>query len=209
MARSAKNYPFKREELLSISENIFLEKGYEQATINDILVASGISKGAFYHYFGSKEEILVASIENIMDKSVAYLQPNIDDEKLGAMDKFIKFMHQKSDFQTQNLEYASLLGKLMHSEIFQQKYVMIASQKIVPLFAKLIQQGIEEGVFSVSYPYETAEILIRTIVSVPISTSYEDYLSSEEHQMRYLLSLKGVIAGTLGIEMNTFSLYYE
>lgn len=209
MARSAENYPLKRKELLTIAESIFLEKGYEQASIDDILKASGISKGAFYHYFRSKEEVLVASIENLLDEAVAYLQPTVDDPGLGAMDKFRTFMEQKSKFQTEKLEYAALLGKLMQSDVYQQKYVIASSQKMVPLFAKIIEQGVGEGVFHVSYPYETADILIRAIVGVPNSYAYDEYMNDNEKRRRYLLSLRGVIAGTLGIEKNGFSVFDE
>ncbi|KAF5038026.1 HTH-type transcriptional repressor KstR2 [anaerobic digester metagenome] len=209
MARPADNYPIKRKELLTIAEGIFLEKGYEQASIDDILKASGFSKGAFYHYFRSKEEVLVASIEALLDDACDFLKPTVDDPCLGAMDKFKKFMEQKSKFQTEKLEYAALLGKLMQSDVYQQKYVIAASQKMVPLFAKIIKQGVEEGVFHVLYPYETADILIRVIVGVPGSPAYDEYMNDDERRRRYLLSLRGVIAGTLGINSNEFSVYDE
>jgi len=209
MARPADNYPIKRKELLTIAESIFLEKGYEQASIDDILKASGISKGAFYHYFRSKEEVLVASIETLLDDAYDFLKPTVDDPSLGAMDKFKKFMEQKSKFQTEKLEYAALLGKLMQSDVYQQKYVIAASQKMVPLFAKIIKQGVDEGVFHVLYPYETADILIRVIVGVPGSSAYDEYMNDDERRRRYLLSLRGVIAGSLGIESNKFSVYDE
>lgn len=209
MARPADNYPIKRKELLAIAENVFLQKGYEQASVDDILKASGISKGAFYHYFKSKEEVLTASIENLLDEAVAFLQPTVDDPSLCAMDKFKKYMEQKSKFQTTKLEYAGLLGKLMQSDVFQQKFVIGMAQKMVPLFAKIIQQGTNEGVFHVAYPYETADILIRAIVGVPNSYAYDEYMSDDEKRHRYLLSLRGVIAGALGIEKNEFSVYDE
>jgi AcrR family transcriptional regulator len=209
VARSAHNYPVKRKELLSIAESLFLEKGYEHASIDDILKRSDISKGAFYHYFKSKEEVLVASIENLLDEAVAYLQPTVDDPNLNAITKFVTFMDQKSKFQSQKLEYAALLGKLMQSDVFQQKYVIASSQKLVPLFGKIIEQGIEESVFRVTYPYETADILIRTIVGVPNSLAYDDYMSDDEKRIRYLNALKDVIAGTLGIDRHLFAIYDE
>lgn len=209
MARPADNYPVKRKELLTIAENVFLQKGYEQASVDDILRASGISKGAFYHYFTSKEEVLVASIENLLDEAVAFLQPTVDDPRLGALEKFKTFMEQKSKFQSTKLEYATLLGKLMQSEVVQHRYVMRMAQKMVPLFAHIIQQGTDEGVFQVAYPYETADILIRAIVAIPNSSTYDEYLRDDGKRQRYLLSLRGVIAGTLGIEKNGFSIYDE
>jgi len=68
------------------------------------------------------------------------------------MDKFKKFMQQKTKFQAEKLEYAALLGKLMQSGVFQQKYMFAMSLKMVPLFAKIIQQGKDEAYFTLSTP---------------------------------------------------------
>lgn len=200
MARSADNFPIKRIELLKIAEKVFIDKGYDQTNIADIMEVAGISKGAFYHYFKSKDEVLEFSIDNLMDEAVVYLQPIVDDVKMDAMEKFRKFMIKKTAFQMQKLDYATLLGKLMQSDVFQYKYILIASSKMVPLFAKIIQQGVDEGIFRVKYPLETADIIIRAISSVPGSDYYTEYITDEERQKRYISSLQGVIGGTLGIE---------
>ncbi len=209
MARPADHYPARRRELLAIAEKVFLQKGYEEASVDDILYASGISKGAFYHYFKSKEEVLTASIDSLLDEAVAYLAPTVNDPDLGALDKLKSFMKLKSTFQSQKLDYAVLLGKLMQSDVLQQKYVMAAAQKMVPLFARIIRQGCDENVFRVEYPNETADILIRVIVGVPGSYAYDEYITHDEQRRRYLLSLRGVIASTLGIEANEFSVFDE
>ena len=49
------------EKILDVSQELFLEKGYEQTTIQDIVNhLEGLSKGAIYHHFKSKDEILAA-----------------------------------------------------------------------------------------------------------------------------------------------------
>lgn len=55
------NYPEQTQErIIEASVKLFLEKGYEQTTIQDILDALNLSKGGLYHHFKSKEEILEA-----------------------------------------------------------------------------------------------------------------------------------------------------
>lgn len=207
MARPADNFPVKRKELLAVAERVFLRKGYDQASVEDILKASGVSKGAFYHYFKSKEEVLAAGIDDLLDEAVAFLTPVVDDPELRAVEKFRRFMVRKSEFQTGRLEYAALLGKLMQSEVFRRNYVVTSARKMVPLFSRIIRQGVEEGVFRVEYPDETAEILIRTIVGVPDSFAFDEYLSDAEKRRRYVAALQGVVAGTLGIGQDEFSMY--
>ena len=200
MARTAENYPVKRIELLKIAEQVFMTKGYNETNISDILEVAGISKGAFYHYFKSKEELLEASIDSLMDDAIDFLMPAVENSKLSAMDKFEKFMRDKTVFQSSKKEYAVLLGKLMQADVFQYKYVLKSSTRLVPLLARIIEQGINEGDFKVSYPLETAEIIIRTVNSIPNSNYYGEYISNSERQKKYVKALQEVIGGTLGID---------
>lgn len=209
MARPAVNHENKKRELLAIAEKLFLDKGYEQTSIDDILKESGISKGGFYHYFKSKDEILSESINNIIEESIEYLMPIIEDNKLDALEKFKLFMRKKSEFQSSRIEYASLLANILQSDITQYKYSLIMSQKMVEPFAKIIEQGVKEGVFHVDYPHETADILIRVVSSVVQSASYDEYLHDETKHRRYLFSLRNIIARALGISPDEFSIYDE
>lgn len=200
MARTAENYPVKRIELLKIAEQVFATKGYNETNISDILEIAGISKGAFYHYFKSKEELLEASIDSLMDDAIDFLMPAVENTKLSAMDKFEKFMRDKTVFQSSKKDYAVLLGKLMQADVFQYKYVLKSSTRLVPLLARIIEQGINEGDFKVSYPLETAEIIIRIVNSIPNSNYYDEYISNSERQKKYVKALQEVIGGTLGID---------
>lgn len=199
MARLAVNHESKKKELLAIAEKLFLEKGYEQTSIDDVLRESGISKGGFYHYFKSKDDILSASINNIIEDAILFLQPIVDDENMSALDKFKLFMIKKSEFQSSKQEYAALLGKLLQTDIMQYKYNMITSQKMVIPFTKIIEQGVKEGVFNVEFPLITADILIRAISSVTQSLYYDDYINDEEKHQQYQLTLQSVINRVLGI----------
>lgn len=209
MARTAENHESKKKELLEHAERLFIEKGYEQTSIDDILRSSGMSKGGFYHYFKSKEELLSESISNIIDEAVRYLEPVIYDNKLDALKKFQLFMEKKNRFQSTKLEYASLLAKLLQSDITQYRYSLLMSEKMVVPFSKIIQQGVEEGVFDVEYSLQTADILIRTIFSIVQSSLLQEYLHDKEKQQQYQLALKNIIARTLGISIEEFSLYGE
>ena len=67
MARKVKeeDYASRRNEILDAARTLVYTKGYEQMSIQDILDALKISKGAFYHYFDSKPALLEA-----LDRSV-------------------------------------------------------------------------------------------------------------------------------------------
>ena len=54
------------EKILEVSQRLFLEKGYDNTTIQDIVNGlGGLTKGAIYHHFKSKEEIMDALSEKM------------------------------------------------------------------------------------------------------------------------------------------------
>src|SRR5689334_10278576 len=58
--RVVKAPAIRRAELLDCAQGLFLTRGYERTTINDVISATGLSKGAFYHHYRSKEDLLEA-----------------------------------------------------------------------------------------------------------------------------------------------------
>jgi len=53
-----------KELILFESFKLFLAKGYDKVSMNDLVTASGMSKGAFYHYFSSKEELFLEAVKS-------------------------------------------------------------------------------------------------------------------------------------------------
>ena len=60
MPRVIKHPELRRSEILDCAQSLFLARGYDCASLNDVIAAVGLSKGAFYHYFASKEALLEA-----------------------------------------------------------------------------------------------------------------------------------------------------
>ncbi len=200
MAKTAKNHNIKKNELVDIAEKLFLEKGYEETSIEDILHASGLSKGGFYHYFKSKEEVITESIGNLMENSLLALQPIIEDSERNAIEKLKLFMEKKTELQNPKKDYAKYLSMIMKSDFILYKYYTLLAQRYVEPLAKIIEQGAREGVFSVRYPSETADILLRAVTSLPQSIYSEEYLKDEIRHSSYSFSIREVIARVLGID---------
>ena len=68
----------KRQALLNTAESIFCQKGYEAASIQDFLAASGMSKGGFYHHFTGKEAVMQALCERHAALARAAAQEALD-----------------------------------------------------------------------------------------------------------------------------------
>lgn len=206
MAKTAQHRPDKIREIVDISEKLFLEKGYEETTIDDILAATGLSKGGFYHYFTSKEDVIAESVKTTMKDMLAQLEPIVSDENLSALEKLRRFMANKAEFGQSKKEFANYLSMLMKSDFALYKYYTSLTQSYLEPFAKIIEQGANEGVFSVQYPRVTADILIRAATSFPQSALPGEYLLIEQQYQQYSISLKQIIARTLGIDSKELDL---
>ncbi|HEY7885584.1 MAG TPA: TetR/AcrR family transcriptional regulator [Cellvibrionaceae bacterium] len=64
-----------REALLLIALRMFLKKGYELTSMRDLVDASGLSKGAFHHYFPRKADLLSACIEHFFTRFLPETEP--------------------------------------------------------------------------------------------------------------------------------------
>lgn len=62
----------KRQELLNAAEKLFCTRGYDGASVQDILTAAGISKGGFYHHFASKEDVMKALCARRAERAAAF-----------------------------------------------------------------------------------------------------------------------------------------
>jgi AcrR family transcriptional regulator len=86
MARVAKKAEERRTEILDAAQGLFLSRGYDAITVNDLLNAVGISKGAFYHHFSAKGEVLQVLVWRLAEQGLAALSPIIEreDQEAGA-----------------------------------------------------------------------------------------------------------------------------
>ncbi|MCG7586295.1 TetR/AcrR family transcriptional regulator, partial [Photobacterium sp. OFAV2-7] len=65
MARVVKAADERRSEFITAAQTLFYSKGYESTSVNDLINAVGVSKGAFYHYFDSKQAVLEALVDDM------------------------------------------------------------------------------------------------------------------------------------------------
>jgi AcrR family transcriptional regulator len=77
-----------REAVLDAAERVMAEHGYDGASINAIVKEAGIPISSVYHYFGSKDGVLLAVMERGADRFFASLPPN--EERLGEPVEHLK-----------------------------------------------------------------------------------------------------------------------
>src|SRR6266567_3735427 len=93
MARTvnATRHMVRRDAFLDVAQRLVQAKGYEAMSIQDVLNELEASKGAFYHYFDSKQALLEAVVERFADVAIADLAPLLDDPNVPALRKLETF----------------------------------------------------------------------------------------------------------------------
>jgi AcrR family transcriptional regulator len=59
-----------RARLVEAARRLFVERGYEATSTNDVLEAAGVSRGALYHHFATKQELFAAVFERVSEQAI-------------------------------------------------------------------------------------------------------------------------------------------
>ena len=82
-----------KAKILEVAGNLFLTKGYEETRISDIINGlDGLTKGAIYHYFDSKEDIFNEVVSQIGNKNILSFDKIKNDDTLNAREKLSRLI---------------------------------------------------------------------------------------------------------------------
>lgn len=151
------------ETILSVSAKLFLEKGFDRTSMQDIANTAGISKGAIYHHFPSKEEMIKAitqkqeqAIKNSMDTWLSETCSMSGKEKL-------QYILEKN-LESQEAHYLDdVLRARMKNEKFVISYMQDCVNKNAFFVSEIIEQGIADGSLMTEFPEECAEAFLLLI----------------------------------------------
>lgn len=157
--RISKKHDVRLGEILDAAETLFVQKGYEKTTVNDILEKVEIGKGTFYHYYKSKEDVMNAVIERLTDRAVAAAQKAAADEGLGAHEKFCRIILSLNVGDSADGGMIEELHRPSNAQM-HQKSTAETIRASAPILADVVKQGVKEGVYNTCYPLETVEFLL-------------------------------------------------
>ncbi len=166
MARVVKEHAVRRNEILDVARRLVDTKGYEQMTIQDILDDLRISKGAFYHYFDSKQALLEAMIERMGEGIEQLVLAIVHDPALPALEKLQRVFDMLNRLKTARKELFLPLLRVWYADdnaIVRQKLRVAWLKLVAPWYAAIIRQGMQEGVFTTSYPDQVGEVVLSLI----------------------------------------------
>lgn len=140
------------ERLLGAATRLFAERGYEGTSVQEIVATAGVTKGAMYHYFGSKDDLLYEVYARVLRMQTEHLveiagrdEPVAERVHTAAADVIVTSID--------NLDDSVIFFRSMHQlEETKRRTVRAERRKYHELFRGMIEQGQEEGVFRSDVP---------------------------------------------------------
>ncbi|MFJ3881900.1 TetR/AcrR family transcriptional regulator [Streptomyces sp. NPDC090077] len=140
------------QRLLAVATRLFAERGYDRTSVQEIVEAAGVTKGALYHYFGSKDDLL----HEVYARMLRLQQQRLDavagsdapvEERLraAAADVVVTTI--------ENLDDAMIFFRSMH-QLGPEKYKQVRAERrrYHERFRALVEEGMRSGVFSTATP---------------------------------------------------------
>lgn len=160
--RVVKKPEVRRADIVGAARGLFGANGFEGTAMHDIMRELNVAKGTIYHYFKSKEELLEAVINDIADESTERMRRIVDETTGDALTK-IRALVSAGRVADDNQD---LMRQLHHSANagMHARLLAVVLQRQALLYAKLFQQGHDEGLFQLETPpLETAEFILTSI----------------------------------------------
>ena len=157
--KTVKEGEVRRREILDVSRKLFVKKGYEQTSVNDILKIVDIAKGTFYYYFASKEEVLEAIILDIVEEGARRAEKIIKDKSIPLVNRIMMaIMAQAPEFEGAD-EIKEELHKVENSKL-ERLYLRAMLKRMTPVLQEPVLEGIDRDIFHMEYPTECIESIL-------------------------------------------------
>ena len=154
------------DEVLDAALALFIEKGFAATRVEDIAGRAGLSKGAVYLYFPSKEAILEGLVKRavlpIANNALGFLENYVGDPRLVIASVMKMVAGRLTDPKLVAIPRL-LIREMIHFPEFAQMYRREVLDRVIPAVEKLIQNGIDEGYFRPVDPHLTIRSIIGPI----------------------------------------------
>lgn len=166
--------------ILQVAEEVLMEKGYYETSIEEIAARVGIAKGTVYLHFPSKEDLVVAIVERDMQKLAEFIETTVSSPLTarGKLEAILHFMYEglshkgmqllDSLYNSTELRRTFLEKKACTRDIWKQLTVHIAS---------VLEEGKSAGEFDKTLP---TAVMLSAFTSLLSPRSYERLMVEEQ-----------------------------
>jgi AcrR family transcriptional regulator len=160
----------RRAELVRAAATLFAERGVPATPVSDIVKAAGVAQGTFYLYFSSKDEIVLAVVEQIGDEMLAAIESAVEASGTAAVEKLLGLRDVLIRFD--ETPAAAALADFIHrpeNRMLHDRLAENLTPGLVVLVESIVVQGVAEGVFDVPDTRAAAWFVLGGLQSVEVS----------------------------------------
>ncbi|MCG8571713.1 MAG: TetR/AcrR family transcriptional regulator [Spirochaetes bacterium] len=193
MARTRKNHDERKTELLTLAEQLFLQKGYDNTTIKDIIDTAQIAKGTFYHYFTAKEDLLEGIAHLKFQPLIQAAKEIINDSTINSLEKLNSLFSAIQLWKTKNQKiYITTMKVLNRDEnlIFRYKLLTHQFKALLPFYIKIIEEGKRTNLFYIDSPEITAGILNDLLAGLKNQIASKIFFLPDDPDEKQMLMIK-------------------
>ncbi|MGD1033496.1 MAG: TetR/AcrR family transcriptional regulator [Candidatus Dormibacteria bacterium] len=172
----------RREAFVETGLRLIQTKGYEQMSVQDVLDDLDVSRGAFYHYFSSKRELLEAVVDHVVAAALAAVEPIAADQQLPAIARMEGIFTGIAGWKAERRELMLALVRVWYSDdnvLTRDKLRLHLGGSLVPMLAGIIREGAEQGVMSAGSPEGAARAIVSLLLGAQ-DTAIELFVARQE-----------------------------
>lgn len=176
----------RKDQILDAASEVFIEKGFQKARMDDIVEKSGLSKGTLYWYFKSKDDIVIGIFERVFSREASDLKVLLSADG-SATDRIMQYTDRVTQDVKHVLRFASMFYEFI-SLAFRNKYFKKAFKyylgEHMDILVPIIQGGIDSGEFRDVDPQEAAIAVTAIFEGTLALWVYDNELVDPEHHIR-------------------------
>ena len=199
-----------KQDILETAKRLFAEKGLENVKVEDVVKEVGVTRGAFYHYFKSREELIAGVMYKSFEEDddnpylLAYKQKGLNAlEKL----RFAAKLSLRSHLETSESMRVEM-KKLASDPIVFKNEMIFQVTVMASYIEKLLTEGNEDGSMNVAFPKQTSQTIAWHVASwlspYLLEVSYEEYID----KISYFEQL-GALLGAPIMDKEMKEIYFE
>jgi TetR/AcrR family transcriptional regulator, cholesterol catabolism regulator len=164
MPRVVKHPDVRRAETLDRAVALFVQRGYDNVSLNDLIADAGASKGAFYHWFPSKDALITALAERSARDQFTVVENAVAKSRGNALDRLNALLRAGFDVKMRMgtpEQLAAMVSLLRPANAHLYGRILTASENLTrPLLTRVISEGIGEGVFDTFDAEGVADVIL-------------------------------------------------
>lgn len=150
-----------RNFIVDTATQLFLDQGYDHTSIQDIIDhLGGLSKGAIYHHFKSKEDIMLAVADKLYSNSEAEMLKIINRKDLNGKEKLKQLFHASITNPGQKDMFQTAPDMLMNPQLLVLYLRDEVQKEATELILRVMKEGIADGSIQTEFPKQLTEVLL-------------------------------------------------